>query len=809
VSVLLQDVRYALRSLGRAQGFTLVALFTLALGIGGTTAIFSVVDGILLRPLPYPAPHAILTLVRATGGRPDNNSFAAADFLDYQRETRRFAVLAGYRQDIVDVAVGSEPIRLTTLETTGDFFTVMALPPLLGRTYSDADRTSGTRVVVLGEGTWRQHFGGDSAIVGRTVRLNGTPFTVIGVMPAALRHPQRADMWTLAAREVPTPPIPLEGDLLASREVQYFSVVGRLGAESLERANEQLRAISDRLSREFPDTNGGERAYARPYQEALVGGVRTGLLILLGAIGFVLLIACANVASLLLARGTARRRELALRTALGAGRRRLMRQLLTESLLLAFAGGALGLIVAYWGVEGLLAIAPSSIPRLADVQIDWRVAAFTIAASAAVGMLFGIIPALQGTRPQVVDALKDGGRTGTARAGTQKALVVAEVALALVLLIGAGLLLSSFARLRAVDLGFNAANLVLVFVPLPQARYNNDAQARFYQQLQERLHAHPVTARSALAFPTPFGGGEAQAGYIIEGRVRPPFGDRPLAQLNSVSPGFFRTMDIPLRRGRDVAWTDTPDRPRVLVINQALADREWPGEDPIGKRISIGGDPDKDPDAWAAIVGVVGNAKRNNLDQPFQPAVYISMATFTLPFTGVLVRHEAGESAIAQAVHDAARSLDPSMPAGDSETLQSILERATGQPRFRAFLLTSFAVLALALAGVGLYGLISYTVSQRVPEIGVRLALGATPTQVASLIVRQGVLLALAGVVLGMIGAAAASRLLAGLLFSVSATDPLVYSTLAALLLSIAALACYIPARRAMKVDPITALRTE
>jgi putative ABC transport system permease protein len=268
-------------------------------------------------------------------------------------------------------------------------------------------------------------------------------------------------------------------------------------------------------------------------------------------------------------------------------------------------------------------------------------------------------------------------------------------------------------------------------------------------------------------------------------------------------------MDIPLRRGRDVAWTDTPDRPRVLVINQALADREWPGEDPIGKRISIGGDPDKDPDAWAAIVGVVGNAKRNNLDQPFQPAVYISMATFTLPFTGVLVRHEAGESAIAQAVHDAARSLDPSMPAGDSETLQSILERATGQPRFRAFLLTSFAVLALALAGVGLYGLISYTVSQRVPEIGVRLALGATPTQVASLIVRQGVLLALAGVVLGMIGAAAASRLLAGLLFSVSATDPLVYSTLAALLLSIAALACYIPARRAMKVDPITALRTE
>jgi putative ABC transport system permease protein len=409
----------------------------------------------------------------------------------------------------------------------------------------------------------------------------------------------------------------------------------------------------------------------------------------------------------------------------------------------------------------------------------------------------------------VLDALKDGGRTGTARAGTQKLLVVAEVALALVLLIGAGLMLTSFARLRAVDVGFNVSNLIVVFVPLPHSRYNNAAQVQFYGQLLEKLQANPITARSALAFPTPFGGGNARGSYIAEGKLRLPVTERPMAQLNSVTPGFFQTMNIPLLRGRDVAWSDTQDRPRVAVVNRTLAEREWPGEDPIGKRISIGGDPDRDPNAWASVVGLVADSKRSDLDAPMEPAVYLSLATFTIPFTGALVRSEAGESAVARAVHDAVRSLDPELPGGDSETLESVLERTTGQPRFRALLISAFALVALMLASVGLYGLISYSVAQRVPEIGVRLALGATPSQVAGLIVRQGVSLTLAGVVIGVAGALAATRLLEGLLFSVSATDPTVYSGLAALLLMIAAFACYIPARRAMKVDPITALRAE
>ena len=803
MSVLGQDVRYALRSLGRAPGFTLVTLLTLALGIGGTTAIFSVVDGILLRPLPYPQPDAIVSVAQVSRTSRADGAFAAADFIDYKRDTRSFAALAGFRQDIIDMTGGTEPIRLTTLETTAEFFDVVGLPPLMGRVYSESDRTSGSRLTVIGERMWRQHLGSDPQVIGRTLRLNAVPHTVIGVMPERLVHPQKVDMWTLAAHEVPSSPIPIQGDMLASREVHYFQVIGRLGSGvTIDQANADLRGIGDRLGRDFPDTNDGEWAEATAFHELLVGDIRGALLMLLGAVGFVLLIACANVASLLLARGTARRRELALRSALGARRGRLIRQLLTESVLLAGIGGALGLFVAYWGVQALIAMAPESIPRLADVQVDPRVAAFAIAASAIVGVLFGIVPALQGARPQVVEALKDGGRTGTARAGAQKTLVVAEVALALVLLIGAGLMITSFSRLRAVDVGFNTSNLVVVFVPLPQARYNSEAQSQFYAQLLERLRTNPVTERSALVFPTPFGGGNARGSYSVEGAPEQPRSDRPTVQINSITPGYFQTMGIPLLKGRDVELTDTRDRPGVIVINQTLAEREWPNQDPVGKRLSIGG-------GMLTVIGVVGDSKRSDLEGAQQAAVYMSHAAFTLPLMGAIVRSDLSEGTITSAVREAVRSLDPELPVDNSDTVETILERTTGQPRFRALLVTAFAATALLLAAVGLYGLISYTVAQRVPEIGVRLALGATPAQVGGLIVRQGLSLALAGVALGIVGALGAARVIEGLLYSVSATDPMVYSALAALLLSIAALACYVPARRAMRVDPMAALRAD
>jgi putative ABC transport system permease protein len=803
MSVLGQDVRYALRSLRRAPGFTLVTLLTLALGIGGTTAIFSVVDGILLRPLPYPEPDAIVSVARVSRTSRADGAFAAADFIDYKRDTRSFAALAGFRQDIIDMTGGTEPIRLTTLETTAEFFDVLGLPPLMGRVYSESDRPSGSRLTVIGERMWRQHLGSDPQVIGRTLRLNAVPHTVVAVMPERLVHPQKVDMWTLAAQEVPSSPIPIKGDMLASREVQYFQVIARLDSGvTIDQANADLRAIGDRLARDFPDTNGGEWAEATAFHELLVGDIRGALLMLLGAVGFVLLIACANVASLLLARGTARRRELALRSALGARRGRLIRQLLTESVLLAGIGGTLGLFVAYWGVQALIAMAPESIPRLADVQVDPRVAAFAIAASAIVGVLFGLVPALQGARPQVVEALKDGGRTGTARAGAQKTLVVAEVALALVLLIGAGLMITSFSRLRAVDVGFNTSNLVVVFVPLPQARYNSEAQSQFYARLLERLRANPVTERSALVFPTPFGGGNARGSYSVEGAPEQPRSDQPTVQINSITPGYFQTMGIPLLKGRDVELTDTRDRPGVIVINQTLAEREWPNQDPIGKRLSIGG-------GMLSVIGVVGDSKRSDLEGAQQAAVYMSHAAFTLPFMGAIVRSDLSEGTITSAVREAVRSLDAELPVDNSDTVETILERTTGQPRFRALLVTAFAATALVLSAVGLYGLISYTVAQRVPEIGVRLALGATPAQVGGLIVRQGLGLALAGIALGLVGALGAARVIEGLLYSVSATDPMVYSTLAGLLLSIAALACYIPARRAMRVDPMAALRAD
>jgi putative ABC transport system permease protein len=804
-----QDVRYAFRSLVRAPGFTLVALITLALGIGGTTAIFSVVDGILLRPLPYPHPETIVRVSRSSPNFADL-AFSPADYLDYKNQTRSLQSVAAYREQPVDLTGRGDPVRLTALEVTGAFFDVFRVPSLAGRAFSETvDRAGGARVAVISEPLWQRQFGRATDIVGQTVRLDGTLTTILGVMPATFVHPARVDLWMLASREVPTAPVAIEGDLLTQREVQYFNAVGRLReGVPLSQARAELRAISERLARQYPQTNAGEAATAVPLQESIVGDVREGLLILLGAVGFVLLIACANVASLLLARGSGRRRELAVRSALGASRRRLLFQLLTESLVLAAMGGVAGLLVAYWGVDLLLAVAPDSIPRIREVGVDPRVAAFAVVTTAFVGVLFGLIPALQSARAQVVDALKDGGRPGSARSGLRSALVVSEIALSLVLLIGAGLLLTSFARLRNVDPGIAVQDLVLVSVPLPQAKYDNAAQARFYEQLYERVRGNGVTRRAALVFPSPFGGSNAVGAYQVEGAPPRSHADRTVADLNSVSPGYFATVGLPLLEGRDLSFSDSRDGPAYIVINRTMAEREWPGQDPIGKRIAFGGQTD-DPNTWLTVVGVVADSKRNDLEASVGPAVYLSLSQFTLPLMSVVARTNAGEAAVAGAVREAVKSLDPELPIDEVSTIERVLDNATGQPRFRAVLVAAFAATALLLAAVGLYGLISYTVTQRVPEIGVRIALGATPLQVARVIVSHGLRLAGLGVAIGIAGALAVARLIQGLLFSISATDPAVYASLAVMLLVITGLACYVPARRAMRVDPMTALRAE
>ena len=799
MSAIGQDVRYALRSFVRAPGFTLVALITLALGIGGTTAIFSIVDGVVLRPLPYHDSERILRLVRARASG-DDASFSAADYRDLKKDATALSSVAGYRSDIVDMTGRGEPVRIIGMQTTAGFFDVFDAPPLRGRTYHEATDKPGAAVAVLGEAIWRQQFGGADSVIGSQVRLNGAPTEIIGVVPEWFRHPSKSAAWMLSPLDVPTSPFGVDASS-GDRSVQYFTAVARVGrGQTVVQAREQLNAIGARVAAEFAATNAGETLDGQPLADSLVADVRTALFVLMGAVGFVLLIACANVAGLLVARGASRRRELAVRTALGAARGRLMQQLLTESLVLAVAGGVLGLVVATWTLQLLVGVAPENLPRLDEVALDWRVALFTFAATIVVGVLFGLAPAMQASQPELNTDLKDGGRTGTLRTGARNVMVVAQVALALVLLIGAGLMLTSFARLRAVDPGFRTSELVTVELMLPLARYNEAAQRGFYMGVLERLQANPLTAQSAMLFPFPFGGGNAQASFHVIGQPEKPPSEKTVADLNSISPGYLRTAGLRLIDGRDFAVTDGPDSLPVALVNEASRG-EFGGRNPIGERVNLG--------SPVTVVGIVSDARRQSLDRPPRPAVYLPYSQFVLPYMGAVVRTDQGAAATASAVKAAVAQVDPDLPIGDVKTIEQIIDDSTGQPRFRSFLIASFASLALLLAAVGVYGLISFTVTQRVPEIGVRLALGANPWQVFSLVIGQGLRLAAIGVALGLVVAVAATRLVQGLLFNTSATDPVIYASLALLLLTMAAVACYVPARRAMRVDPMSALRSE
>jgi len=795
--VLVQDIRYALRSFLRAPGFTLVALLTLALGIGGTTAIFSIVDGVLLRPLPYSDPGRILRINRvgANGGL---DSFSAADYRDLKKDATSFSAIAGYRSDIVDMTGRSEPVRIIGVQTTAAFFDVFDAAPLLGRTYHEATDQPGGAVAVISETVWKQQFGSNAAVIGTQVRLNGAPTEIIGVVPEFLRHPQKSDVWMLSPLDVPTSPFGVDGN--DSRDIHYFNVMARVARDrQLVEGQQQLKSIGDQIARDHQG-NAGSTFKGEPLASSMVADVRTAMLVLLGAVGFVLLIACANVAGLLIARGAGRRRELAVRTALGAGRGRLLRQLLTESVVLALAGGALGMLVAVWTQQLLVSLAPENLPRLADITLDWRIASFAFAATIIVGILFGLTPALQSSRPELNADLKDGGRTGTSRTGMRNVMVVAQVALALVLLIGAGLMLTSFSRLRSVDPGFRTTEVVTVELMLPLARFDDTAQRNFYVAVLERLRANPVTAQSAMLFPFPFGGGNAQAGLSVIGQPEKPPEQRASADLYTISPGYLQTAGVRLVRGRDFNESDGPKSTPVVLISESAV-KEFAGKDPIGEKIDMG-----DP---FTVIGIVSDARRRSLDTPPRAAVYLPYTQFVLPYMGAVVRTDRGAAAVASAVKTAVAQIDPDLPIGDVKTMEQIIEESTGEPRFRSFLIASFAVLALLLAAVGVYGLISFTVTQRVPEIGVRLALGASPRQVFTQVIGQGLRLAVIGVVLGLVAAAVATTLVRGLLFNTSATDPVVYGSLSLLLLAMAGLACYVPARRAMRVDPMTALRSE
>jgi putative ABC transport system permease protein len=800
-------LRYAIRTLVKSPGFFVIAVTTIALGIAANTAIFSVVNGVLLRPLPFRDEGRVVKVSTATRDEVESNH-SAGDFMDIRRNNRVLEVLAGFREALVTVSTKpGEPVLLEGAWVTSEFFDVLGTPPALGRPFSSADNAAGQKLVVLAHGAWRQLFGADAGAAGRAVRIDGQAYTVAAVMPEGFAWPQSAKMWLLAPLPVPPAPIELK-DPETNRDVQYFQGIARLKPDvTMAAAQQDLHAVGVAIQQAHGQTSGGRDVRIAPVRANLVAGVREALLVLQGAVGLVLLIACANVSSLLIARATGRRRELAIRAALGAGRGRLIRQLLAESLVLAVVGGIVGLLLSSWLVVLLVKFAPRGMPRADAIRLDSTVMLVTLLASVVTGLLFGILPALQASRTRAAQVIKEGGERGGTRARGRAALVVSEIALTLVLLIGAGLLANSFLRLQRVDPGFNPEHVTIAGLIVPQSRYPKGAdQSRLYRQLLEGLGERPELQAVGVGFPGPFRAANASATFFVEGRPSTGRADRPFAHIGTVSGGYFEAMGIPLLSGRTFVDRDVKTAPPVAIVSAALARKYWPGEDPIGKRLRFDDDSSQ---PWFTVVGLVGDVRQLGMSQQPPPLLFFPYEQFALPYTSVVVRSALPLGVVTALLKAQIASIDPDLPFGTIESLQAKVDLNVDQPRFRALLIGIFALLALLLAAVGVFGLISYTVAQRTREIGIRVALGAAPRQVLLPVVREGIALAVAGIGIGLAGAFLAARALSSFLFGVGAGDPLTFAAVALLMLLVATLASYIPSRRALKVDPVIALRAE
>ena len=798
--------RYAVRSLLKAPGFAAVAVVTIALGIAANTAIFSVVNAILLRPLPFPDEARVVKVSTTTRDERDSNH-SAGDFQDIRRNNRSLEAIAGFRVDVLAVAPASgEPMMLEGSWVTSDFFDVLRTPPALGRPFSRTDTPAGQKLVVLGHSAWRRLLASDPYAAGRTIRVSGEPYTVAAVMPEGFEWPQKAQLWLLSPLPVPPSPIDLK-DPLTNRDVQYFEAIARVkGTMTVEQAQQDLHAVALTLHEANP-ANTGRDIRLTPVRENLVGDVRAALLVIQGAVGLVLLIACANVSSLLIARATGRRRELAIRAALGASRGRLIRQLLAESLVLGTTGGIVGLLLSSWLVVLLVRILPRGLPRAEGIRLDTTVMLVTLIASVATGMLFGILPALQASRARAAHVIKEAGERGSTRARGRAALVVAEIALTLVLLAGAGLLANSFLRLQRVDPGFDAHQVTLAHLMVPQSRYPKGAdQTRLYRQLLEGLSGRPELSAVGVGFPGPFHGTSASGSFSIEGHGTTTRAERPFAHLGTVSGGYFAAMGIPILAGRTFTDRDVAEGPGVTIVSAALARKYWPGESPVGKRLRFDDSPSE---PWITVVGLVGDVRQLGMAQEAPPLLFFPYEQFPLPFTSLVVRSALPIGTVASLLKAQIASVDRDLTFGNIEPLASVVENNVDQPRFRAMLIGIFALLALALAAVGVFGLISYTVAQRTREIGIRVALGAAPRQVLLPVMREGITLALAGIGIGLAGAFLAARALSAFLFGVGASDPVTFTGVALLMLLVATLASYIPSRRALRVDPVVALRAE
>jgi putative ABC transport system permease protein len=806
METLIQDLRYGLRILVRSPGFTTVAVLTLAIGIGANSAIFSVVNTTLLRPLPYHEPERLVGLWEESPQLKEM-SVSWPNYLDWKEQSRAFERLAATRAANATLTGEGAAERMDVREVTAEFLATLGCRPALGRDFSaEDDRPESEPVVIVSHGTWRRRFASDPGLVGRRLILDDTPTTVIGIGPPRFEfYGVEPDLWL---------PLGRRADRMQERgNHPGIYVVGRLKpGVSLEQARADLATIAARLEAQYPDSNSGHTVGSRPMHEDVVGAIRPVLLLLLGAVGLVLLIACVNVAGLMLARAAARDREISIRAALGSGRPRLVRMLLTESLLLGTLGGALGLLLAFWGVDLLAALVQPSLPRLEPLSVDLPVLGFTLALSAATGILFGLAPALQMTKVDLQRSLKEGGRGSTAgRHRLRQGLVVAEVALALMLLIGAGLAMQSFQRLVRVDPGLDPRGVLTVRLTLPESRYPDEARrAQFLERALERLRALPGVDAAGMVIPLPFSGEGWQSNYLIEGRPRPKKADEPTLDEFTVGPGYFRAMRVPLLRGRDFTPSDDARAPRVAIINQAMAERFWPGEDPIGRRIERGASDDPAKANYLTIVGVAGDVRQYGLNLPAKAQVYRPHAQRPLSVMHLLARSAAGDPLnLAPMLRREIATLDPDQPIYRVETMDRLLGRMVASSRLSMTLLLAFAATALLLASIGIYGVMAYTVTQRTHEIGIRMALGARRGDVLRLVVRQGMRLAVIGVLIGLAGAAALTRVMGSLLFGVSPTDPLTFAGVALLLSAVAALASYVPARRAARVDPMAALRCE
>jgi putative ABC transport system permease protein len=805
---LISDIRYAFRILLKNRGFTVVAVLALALGIGANTAIFSVVNSVLLRQLPYPQPDR-LVMVWETEKSGAPTLVSPGNFVAWSEQNETCEQIAALRGWYANLSGVDEPERLRGAMGTARLFEALGVAPMLGRTFSpDEDQPGSNRVVVLGYGLWKRRFGSDPSVVGRTVTINGIDRTVIGVMPTQFKLPiitigksaEQTEIWTTWV---------MDPSYRKRRDIGQLLVIARLkqGATA-EQAQAELSAISYR-SNPTPATDQRLDSQVVPLHRSLVGNVRPALLVLLGAVGFVLLIACANVANLLLARAATRQKEMAIRAALGAGRRRIIRQLLTESIVLALIAAVIGLVFALWSTDALVALSPADLPRLEEISIDLRVLGFTLVVSLLTGVIFGLAPAWQASTTDLNESLKEGGRTSTAGFGrrrTRNVLVISELALAVVLLVGAGLMIKSFVRLNGVDAGFDAQNVLTLAVSLPGAKYpESEQQTAFFQQVISRIESLAGVQSAGAVSAVPLTGWQNKTSFAIDGRQEMS----QTEELHAASPGYFQAMGIPLLRGRAFTEQDRSNAERVVIVSEGLAHRYWPGEDPIGKRIQLGGDPHE---PWRTIVGIVGDIKQSGLDSESTREYYISYLQDTWGITSdmtLTVRTISDPLSLVAAARSQVQVVDKDLPAYNIRTMAQLRALSAAPRRFQMVLLGCFAGLALLLSAVGLYGVMSYAVTQRTHEIGVRMALGAQSRDVLKLVVSQGLVLTAIGVMLGLVAAFGLSRLIASLLYGVSATDPATFLLVSLLLVAVALLACYLPARRASKTDPMVALRYE